>query len=587
MHKKDRIVNYDKNPALTIPDSQGQAWKGYADIVKELQRKIKEVRKERVVLVLDYYHGTREQELLKHLVKPLACDCLIRCEDAKLPEELLRERLQNNITNDRVFGSMSTHMMSDFYDTQKVEELRQHAAAANGLVIVYGVGAGLVTHGDILVYGDLIRWEIQLRYRSKELDNWGAGNFDEDILRKYKRGYFVEWRVMDRHKKRILPAASYVLDTNRADDPSMVTKGIFESIMTHFTHQPFRMVPYFDEGIWGGHWMEKVCGLPHKENKYAWCFDGVPEENSIRAYVNDIMIELPAMNLVKERAVDLLGAKVFSRFGAEFPIRFDFLDTVGGGNLSLQVHPLTEYIHQNFNMPYTQDESYYILDADEDACVYLGVKDGVTAEQLIPALQKAEQGIELFEDEKYINCYPIKKHDHVLIPAGTIHCSGSGAMVLEISATPYIFTMKLWDWGRVGLDGKPRPINVDRGAESIQYDRTTDWCRENLINNTQLLQEDEHCRMERTGLHELEFIETRRYWFDEALTFSCDESVNMLNLIEGEEARILSTDHSFEPFTVHYAETFIIPECVKSYVIEPAGLSKGTRIAVMKASVRV
>lgn len=56
---------------------------------------------------------------------------------------------------------------------------------------------------------------------------------------------------------------------------------------------------------------------------------------------------------------------------------------------------MTEYIQQNFGMHYTQDESYYILDADEGACVYLGVKDGVTADQLIPALEKAQEGEEL------------------------------------------------------------------------------------------------------------------------------------------------------------------------------------------------
>ena len=63
-----------------------------------------------------------------------------------------------------------------------------------------------------------------------------------------------------------------------------------------------------------------------------------------------------------------------------------------------------------------------------------------------------------------------------------MHCSGKNSMVLEISATPYIFTFKLWDWGRLGLNGLPRPIHLDHGAANIQWDRTTEWVRRNLIN---------------------------------------------------------------------------------------------------------
>ena len=99
-------------------------------------------------------------------------------------------------------------------------------------------------------------------------------------------------------------------------------------------------------------------------------------------------------------------------------------------------------------MHYTQDESYYFLDADEDeeTYMYLGVKENVDREAMARDLALAEKGDILFPAEKYVNKGPVKKHDHVAIPAGTIHCSGSNNMVLEISATPYIFTFKLWDW---------------------------------------------------------------------------------------------------------------------------------------------
>ena len=206
---------------------------------------------------------------------------------------------------------------------------------------------------------------------------------------------------------------------------------------------PFRVVPFFDPGPWGGQWMKEVCDLDREVPNFAWCFDCVPEENSLYLGFGDVRFELPSIDLVFAYPARLLGNPVYGRFGDEFPIRFDFLDTMEGGNLSLQVHPLTQYIQEKFGMHYTQDESYYMLDAAEDATVYLGVKEGIEPEEMIDALNEAQES-GCFDAEKYVGRYPVKKHDHLLIPAGTIHCSGTNGMVLEISATPYIFTFKLW-----------------------------------------------------------------------------------------------------------------------------------------------
>lgn len=330
--------------------------------------------------------------------------------------------------------------------------------------------------------------------------------------------------------------------------------------------------------------MKEVCGLDPEADNFAWSFDGVPEENSILLRFGNVVMELPAMDLVLEQPENLLGERVYERFGAEFPIRFDFLDTMGGQNLSLQVHPLREYIHEQFGMEYTQDESYYILDAEEDAYVYLGVKTGTDPQQMMDALRRAERGEAPFPAEEYVNCFPVKKHDHVLIPAGTIHCSGANAMVLEISATPYIFTFKLWDWGRVGLDGLPRPIHLEHGEKNIQWNRDTEWVSENLIHREHTLLETEECRVEWTGLHELEFIETLRYCVREATRIPMDGSVHMLNLVEGQSARIESPNGAFEPFVVHYAETFIVPASVGEYVLIPG--TPGEEIKVIRACVR-
>jgi hypothetical protein len=155
--------------------------------------------------------------------------------------------------------------------------------------------------------------------------------------------------------------------------------------------------------------------------------------------------------------------------------------------------------------------------------------------------------------------------------------------VLEISATPYIFTFKLWDWDRLGLDGTPRPIHLEHGRRNIQWDRTTEWVRRNLVNRVERLAQGEGWYEERTGLHEREFIETRRHWFTAKVPHDTHDGVNVLNLVEGPEVLVESPDQSFAPFVVHYAETFIVPAAVGRYTIRPI---RPGRCATIKAYVR-
>lgn len=534
-------------------------------------------------LVFDAYPGVFDEEVKKEL-KRIPHDVWIDALEMFKDGETIKEQLKYNITDDRIFGRMYYGEIDNFIVPEKLEELRdaaREAAAQGKRVLVYGYGAGLIASGT-LVYLDMARWEITLRYRNG-MPNFLDTNYDEDALRKIKRGFFIEWRVADKHKRSLFDSIDYFLDTNNMEDVKLVKGDAVRAGLEQMAHRPFRLVPYFDPGVWGGQWMKEVCNLdPDKEN-YAWSFDGVPEENSIYLDFGNGHIELPAMDLVLYEPKPLLGPSVYSRFGAEFPIRFDFLDTIGGQNLSLQVHPLTEYIHRTFGMAYTQDESYYILDAKEGASVYLGLKEGIDKEQMIEDLYAANRGEILFDAEKYINRFPAKKHDHFLIPAGTCHCSGSDAMVLEISATPYCFTFKMWDWARVGLDGLPRPVHIDHGKKNIQWDRTTKWVEKNLVNAIHTVREDDHVKEEHTGLHELEFIETRRLWIKDEAVVDNEDNVNMLNLIEGQKAYIESLDGSFEPFEVHYAETFIVPASVKGYrIINPTG----DTIGVLRAYVR-
>ncbi|HFK2924021.1 TPA: class I mannose-6-phosphate isomerase [Aeromonas hydrophila] len=581
------VSNYDKFPEVVVAGHEGAACAGWHAIARRLQATADGQGGARVVLVIDCYHGVDQDELRSQLLTRLGPHTLIDVEQARLPEPKVLAMLERFITDDRVFGVLAPHKMVEFFDPVALARLQQQVAEmAEGLVVVMGSGASLVAQGDVRVYADLARWEIQQRLRRKEIGNWGADNTEEDILRRYKRAFFIEWRVFDRHKLAQLPTIDFLLDTNTRGKPTMITGEALQQGLHQAARQPFRVVPFFDPGVWGGQWMKQVCDLDPTQPNYAWCFDCVPEENSLYLRFGEVRVEIPSQNLVLCQPSALLGERVHARFGAEFPIRFDFLDTVGGQPLSLQVHPLTEYIQQEFGMHYTQDESYYLLDTKPDACVYLGTRTGIDPQAMLADLAAAQRGEKPFDDERFINRFLARKHDHFLIPAGTVHCSGEGAMVLEISATPYIFTFKLWDWGRVGLDGIPRPIHLAHGSKVIQWERDTDWTREHLVNRIEPIAEGPGWREERTGLHEREFIETRRHWFSVPVEHDTGGTMQVLNLIEGREATVESPDHAFAPFVVHYAETFIVPASVGRYRIRPSGESEGATIATIKAYVR-
>jgi len=580
------MTNFNNKPYVEVRGNY-EVWKGWAHISDEINKAISRINKPQKIIVIETYQGVIDVELIEALQNGIDHQLWINSREGMKDEEDVLKMVYPDVTDDRIFGYLSRLNIADFMDQLKLMRLRKSIVETSGTVLIYGVGASIIAEQyDLLVYADMARWEIQMRMRKHLVDNVGVSNrATEDWMLLYKQSFFVDWRACDRLKKKLFDQWDYLLDTNQRGEPKMVTGAAILSGLEQTINRPFSVVPFFDPGPWGGQWMKEKCNLDTSAVNYAWCFNCVPEENSLLLKFGDEIIETPSINLVFRYPEKLLGKSVHARFGDEFPIRFDFLDTFDGGNLSLQVHPLTEYIQEKFGMHYTQDESYYLLDAKEGAFVYLGLKNDVNPDQMIEELEASKES-GTFDAEKHVTKWPINKHDHVLIPAGTVHCSGKDSLVLEISATPYIFTFKLWDWGRLGLDGKPRPINIQHGKANIQWDRKEEYCKEELINKIEIVEEGDGWVEERTGLHEREFIETRRHWFTKSVLHKRQNSVDVNCLVEGDEAVIESPTDEFEPFVVHYAETWVMPAHLGPYTIRPFGQGKGQRCGTLKAFVR-
>ncbi len=377
-----------------MPNGAGAAVSGIENCVARLREAIAQCRTGKTVLVVECYPGVDSVTLLKKLQRLLNPMLALNAADAMFTADKIDALIAPFLGgDDPVFGFLCDLTLPQFFDPVRLEHLRQQIAGVkDGLILVVGCGARLMAQGDILVYADLSRWEAQNRFRRNEASNLGVENHILAASLQYKRAFFVDWRVADRWKRPLIAQWDFVLDTHNPNEPKLAEGEAVRRALRHTVTRPFRVVPFFDPAPWGGQWMKEFCDLPRETPNYGWCFDCVPEENSLLLEFGNIQIEIPSINLVFDQPKALLGEPVYARFGDEFPIRFDFLDTMGGGNLSFQVHPMTEYIRRHFGMGYTQDESYYMLDAGPDASVYLGLREGTDPGAMRRALEAAQNG---------------------------------------------------------------------------------------------------------------------------------------------------------------------------------------------------
>lgn len=477
----------------------------------------------------------------------------------------LREHFSPWITDNPVFGQICRRPLADYFDTAAAAAavlVAQRRAGPAGAVLVVGPFALGACTPDLGVYCDLPREEIVRRQERPDYRNLG----DDRVLSpaaSYKNAYYVEWPLLESHKRRVLveePApVQFYVDCCDERRPVVMARPALLAAVADATSRPFRCKPFFMPGVWGGQRLKEAAGLPEEWPNCAWDFEIVAPENSLIIGTGAERLTIPFHLAMWLQAREIMGELIFRQFGEYFPLRINYLDTMGGTNLSLQVHPHHTYMRQTFGEPIGQDESYYIVEHEPGSRVYLGLKEAATRESLQAAVRGAEELATPFEVTNYVNAWDARVGDLFLIPAGTVHCSGAQNLVLEISSTPYWYTFKIYDYLRPDLDGKPRPINSGHAFAVIDFTRRTEWVRRHLVPTPLLLRSEAGGAEYHLGSCSLTFYGINRLHVETEMTDRTDGVFLLLTVVQGDGVLVSAEGTAAPAAEISYLETFVLP----------------------------
>jgi len=312
---------------------------------------------------------------------------------------------------------------------------------------------------------------------------------------------------------------------------------------------PFKFKPIYKEKIWGGDNLRKYLNKDIKSGSKigeSWEVADHFEDNSV--IINGELKGETLNNVLKEYGRELLGTKPEDRYLKRFPLLIKFIDA--NDKLSVQVHPNDENANKNENGEFGKTEMWYIVHAEPGAKLIAGLKPGTTKEEF-------KELIESNELENVLHKVKVKTGDVIFIPAGRVHAIMPGLVINEIQQNSDV-TYRVYDWGRVGFDGKPRPLHIEKAL--------------NVINFDDFAPEPARLHFSSVGTNVMSlltkclYFQVEKYILNEKMKFVSDKSsFNIFSVIDG--YGILNWES--KELELNKGETILIPAAITSFAIYP------------------
>ncbi len=224
-----------------------------------------------------------------------------------------------------------------------------------------------------------------------------------------------------------------------------------------FTCYPLQFQPILKNRIWGGDKLSSLGkNLTGDTIGESWEISMV--EDNISVIANGVYKNQSLADIINQYPIEVLGTKVYEKFGRQFPLLFKFLDAKT--DLSIQLHPNDELAKKRHNA-FGKTEMWYIMQADPQARIILGFKKDSSPDEYLQHLKNKTL-------PSVLRAYNVQKGDVYFIETGTIHAIGGGILLAEIQQTSDI-TYRVYDWDRVDEQGNARELHIDLALKAIDY----------------------------------------------------------------------------------------------------------------------
>ena len=555
-----------------------------------------------LILALDGYKGARLQpfvEGLSTLLSRAGLDVIaLNVTSVFLPKAKLDEIAHPfERPEDPAFGRVFEGNIEDLADPAKVretigawEKLRAETGR-RAVLICHGMGAALAPWRhliDRIAYFDMPREQVIIRSERGQLLPVGG---DTPGGLAFKRAYYFEYTLLNRHKKEILRAMDWYIESAHEDDPKLLPAEVYHALITEMAGRPVSFKVFYMPGMFGGDEFPKRFNVPGLPNN-SWDYEISVGDNHLLVDIGkDRVLELPFYDLIYGQPLRLLGTYAHTTYPDHFPIGIYMQDGWFGDpkkpdyhrtHMPHHLHPDSAYNREQFNEPLGRYETYYIVRADPGACTMHGFKDDADIDEYVREIRKSAETNQEFDWRKYIYEHPSSTGELHQIPPGTVHGTGGRQVILEIDTNPsresteysfflYDFCRPCWNYQKNDMTGKPLRLHVEHGLAIMRRNRRQKFMSEKIRPAPVAIRSGDGWREMSFPMYYNMPYQINRFEFLKKIEDDTKDMFHCLSLTRGTKARVSSLRDSGNNLVLEDCDTIVLPACFGPYELENLG----------------